>query len=188
MPLEIHHIDGNHKNNHLENLQILCPNCHALTNNYRGRNIINNRVNINSEDVRQTLEKLKQKELEDKQQIQENKKYRREIPFGNRPKIYREPKYCIICGKELPYKNNKYCSPECSAKGQSKNDYNKDLILEQSKTVQSMIQLAKLYNITDNAIKKRLKKMGIFEECQQNFIPITKAILQYDLNGNFIKE
>lgn len=44
LPLEIHHIDGNHKNNHLENLQILCPNCHSLTNNYRGRNIVNNKV------------------------------------------------------------------------------------------------------------------------------------------------
>lgn len=33
--LEIHHIDGNNKNNILENLQFLCPNCHALTESYR---------------------------------------------------------------------------------------------------------------------------------------------------------
>jgi 5-methylcytosine-specific restriction endonuclease McrA len=26
--LELHHIDENHKNNDLDNLQILCPNCH----------------------------------------------------------------------------------------------------------------------------------------------------------------
>lgn len=29
VPLELHHIDGNHYNNNLENLLIVCPNCHA---------------------------------------------------------------------------------------------------------------------------------------------------------------
>ena len=37
--LEIHHIDGNNKNNELSNLQILCPNCHSQTDNYRAKNI-----------------------------------------------------------------------------------------------------------------------------------------------------
>jgi hypothetical protein len=37
--LETHHIDGNNKNNTIDNLQILCPNCHSQTNNYRGKNI-----------------------------------------------------------------------------------------------------------------------------------------------------
>lgn len=36
IPLELHHIDGNHYNNAWDNLQILCPNCHALTNNNSG--------------------------------------------------------------------------------------------------------------------------------------------------------
>lgn len=37
IPLELHHINGDNTDNRIENLQILCPNCHALTNNYRGR-------------------------------------------------------------------------------------------------------------------------------------------------------
>jgi len=37
LPLEVHHVDGNKKNNLRENLQVLCPNCHALTPNWRGR-------------------------------------------------------------------------------------------------------------------------------------------------------
>lgn len=32
--LELHHKDGNHYNNDLTNLEILCPNCHAQTDNY----------------------------------------------------------------------------------------------------------------------------------------------------------
>lgn len=34
--LELHHIDGNQQNNTIENFQLLCPNCHAYTDNYRG--------------------------------------------------------------------------------------------------------------------------------------------------------
>lgn len=41
IPLELHHIDGNRYNNSLQNLQLLCPNCHALTDNYRAKNIRN---------------------------------------------------------------------------------------------------------------------------------------------------
>ena len=37
IPLEIHHLNGNNTDNRLENLKLLCPNCHALTDNYRGR-------------------------------------------------------------------------------------------------------------------------------------------------------
>ena len=38
IPLELHHRNGIHTDNHLENLCLLCPNCHALTPNYRGKN------------------------------------------------------------------------------------------------------------------------------------------------------
>ena len=38
VPLQIHHINGDCKNNKEENLQLLCPNCHALTDNFGSRN------------------------------------------------------------------------------------------------------------------------------------------------------
>lgn len=33
--IELHHIDGNRVNNTLENLQLLCPNCHSYTDNWK---------------------------------------------------------------------------------------------------------------------------------------------------------
>lgn len=38
VPVELHHIDGNYKNNKEENLELLCPNCHSLTATYRALN------------------------------------------------------------------------------------------------------------------------------------------------------
>ena len=39
LPLELHHINGDHYDNHLENLMILCPNCHAIQEGNAGSNI-----------------------------------------------------------------------------------------------------------------------------------------------------
>ena len=38
IPLEVNHIDGNPANCQLENLELLYPNCHSLTSNYRNLN------------------------------------------------------------------------------------------------------------------------------------------------------
>ena len=35
--LQIHHIDGDHMNNEIENIQLLCPNCHSQTENFAGK-------------------------------------------------------------------------------------------------------------------------------------------------------
>lgn len=37
IPLEIHHINGDRSDNNLDNLQLLCCNCHALTKNWRNK-------------------------------------------------------------------------------------------------------------------------------------------------------
>ena len=39
IPLELHHNDGDYTNNVEDNLDLLCPNCHALTATYKNANI-----------------------------------------------------------------------------------------------------------------------------------------------------
>lgn len=43
VPIELEHIDGNSENNLLENLKLLCPNCHSLTPTYKSLNNGNGR-------------------------------------------------------------------------------------------------------------------------------------------------
>jgi len=38
LPLELDHINGDNSDNRLENLRVLCPNCHSLQSTHRGRN------------------------------------------------------------------------------------------------------------------------------------------------------
>ena len=43
---QIHHKDGNNQNNSLDNLMILCPNCHSQTENYCGKANGSRKTNI----------------------------------------------------------------------------------------------------------------------------------------------
>ena len=43
--LIVHHIDGNHFNNTLDNLQILCPNCHSIMGEHTANRYYKNNKN-----------------------------------------------------------------------------------------------------------------------------------------------
>lgn len=46
VPIQVNHIDGNAYNTIPENLELLCPNCHSLTNTYGGYNRGNGRQSV----------------------------------------------------------------------------------------------------------------------------------------------
>jgi hypothetical protein len=59
IPLEVHHIDGDELNSKLDNLLLICPNCHALTDNYRGRNINKGTEKVSDEEFVNALNNSK---------------------------------------------------------------------------------------------------------------------------------
>jgi hypothetical protein len=44
LSMELHHVNGDGKDNRLENLQLLCGNCHSQTDNWGGRGLVRKRV------------------------------------------------------------------------------------------------------------------------------------------------
>lgn len=172
IPLQVHHIDGDHLNNELTNLQLLCPNCHALTDNYAGRNkkgihITEDQLNNslkNSYSIREAWIKLGVKnvngwhydranELINKYKIALLKKPIKEIK--EKKIIVEKPKrYCVVCGKELTSKQKKYCSQECSHITQHRAEKPSRKELKELIRTQSFVQIGKKYNVTDNAIRK----------------------------------
>lgn len=61
IPLQIHHINGNNRDNRLENLQVLCPNCHAQTDTYCGKKKRRNFPEIRVEKQKKSVEDRKSK-------------------------------------------------------------------------------------------------------------------------------
>lgn len=190
IPLELHHVNGDHFDNRLENLLLLCPICHSKTSNFRGKNNQYDKVlsDIAKKNSEGKLEKLLEKESLEKQIYTLKKIERGEITLTkqNKTKI---KQYCECCGKEITKRGRKkYCSTECAKKMLKRNEYNKEKLIGDSKTVHSMIEFGNLYKISDNAIKKHLKQLGILDICKSNFISSRNEILQYTLSGDFVKE
>jgi Zn finger protein HypA/HybF involved in hydrogenase expression len=153
--LELHHVNGIKDDLRIENLQILCPNCHAFTDNYRGKN-----QGKSAQKETSDVEPLKLKET-----LTDNADGNLEPSLTKKCKKGAETRreeskslvkhYCAYCGKELPkekYKQ-KYCSQECAHTVTSKRPNVTDL-LEAFKTYKSYVQVGKHFNVSDNAVRK----------------------------------
>lgn len=53
--LELDHIDGNHTNSLLNNLRLLCPNCHSQTETFRGKGINTGKTKVTDEELVESL-------------------------------------------------------------------------------------------------------------------------------------
>lgn len=158
--LQVHHINGDHFDNRLENLQLLCPNCHAQTDTYarQNKNIVKNRFSVTS----------RAKEIiYDKESSFIETPIETEIKYINN----NEKKYCKLCGKEISSNGDKYCSPECAAKANRKFEASPEQLIEDFKEIKSFVGVGRKYGVTDNAIKRRCKKLGVYEEIRKFIIP-----------------
>lgn len=88
IPLQVHHINGNHFDNRLENLQILCPNCHALTDTYGNSKIHrekskeekNNKILVSN--ISNNILEQKKEEIEKEDLLRLFKRYKSFVKVG----------------------------------------------------------------------------------------------------------
>jgi predicted transcriptional regulator len=153
--LQVHHINGEHNDNRIENLQLLCPNCHTQTDTYAKNNIskkkgfkITNRINEILNGAESSFKPIEVEKIKE-----------RILP----PK---EKKYCKVCGKEIIGGNKKYCSHSCADKESKKFDVDGNQLKEDFQKLKSYCAVGRKYGVSDNAIKKRCKKLNIFDEIE----------------------
>lgn len=145
IPLEIHHMNGDRTDNRIENLQILCPNCHAQTDGYRGKN----------ENRYEKKKCISDKELKEKyEQYKEAMLKKREVREKKRKQNIR---YCKHCGKELTSKQKVYCSCKCAHAEVSKKPSDEVLNKKIKELNGNMSAVGRFYNVSETAVRKWLK-------------------------------
>lgn len=137
LPLELHHIDGNHFNNTLDNLQILCPNCHSIMGEHTANRYYKNNKNATM------------MELEDNCLLEgQAQSVRVQIP------VVAPKKICKCCGAPIK-KNNKtnLCKNCYNIYERYVDRPNRDILKQEIRTY-PFITLSKKYGVSDKAIVK----------------------------------
>ena len=163
--LELHHINGNHFDNSIENLQILCPNCHSQTDSYRRRHEIRK--------IDRPKPIIKKYEC-----ICQN--------CGEKFKADRERKFCSRECYNLSLSKS-------SSKGKTltKNKISKEELFDEMKQIGTITKLSEHFSTSRTTIRKLLDEYGLLTEYKEKYNTESlhnKPIIQYDLNMNPIKE
>ena len=130
--LEVHHIDGDRTNNKLENLQLLCPNCHSMTDNWRGKKNAPGQIPT---DTLRILSPLP-------------------LAVGLRERKIKIKKEKIIKPKKEKPPKTPYIPP-------TKTNWPDTLTLEKMISSQSIRSIAKQLGVSDNAVRYMAKRRGI---------------------------
>ena len=138
LSIELHHNNGNNSDNRIENLKMLCPNCHSQTTTFRGRN----------------LESSVNKNRKEKFALFQVKKERFKKSITST---------CLNCGSINKRNSRKFCSTKCMFESQLKaaNIPSKDDLEIKIKELKSFVQVGKHYGKSDNAVRKWCRKYKI---------------------------
>jgi Zn finger protein HypA/HybF involved in hydrogenase expression len=141
--LELEHCNGINTDNRIENLKLLCPNCHAQTPHYRGRNklsSLNERRELNRVKFGETCKMAIPSEAKDKT-LERVETKRRE------PKV----KSCK-CGVNINYDSLQCRECDYLSRKTARPPYNQ--LIQDFKELKSFVQVGKKYGVSDNSVRK----------------------------------
>lgn len=141
IPLELDHINGDNKDNRIENLRVLCPNCHALTDTYRGKNI-GMRGGVTGTGIPRRLKNVGRAEAPN---------------VGSNPTAPTPVNQCIDCYSWICRTATRCKS--CSRKDQIENKITwpseEEALALYFEVGGNVTKMAKMLGVSDNAIRKR---------------------------------
>ncbi len=166
LTLQLHHIDGNSMNNNISNLQILCPNCHSQTDNFRKcKKISDDDILFACKDsltISEVIKKLKKHPSGALYMRVEKVIAEYDIPIAkysygkrsynttaNEKNAVHKICYCCSSNFTTYTKSQKYCSPKCKNESNKKYKVDVPLAIESIKQV-GWTQTAKLLNLGDS--------------------------------------
>lgn len=162
--LELHHINGNNMDNRLENLQLLCPNCHSYTDTFRkGKSALSERREVEYRKFKEDLHCNDDVNLEPSSDNEKSQACAETRHGKPKSKLKKNTCICMNCGKEFVGKNRKYCSTECYREAIRVDVPNVFELLEKFKELKSYVQVGKFYNVSDNAVRKWCKYYKIID-------------------------
>jgi predicted RNA-binding Zn-ribbon protein involved in translation (DUF1610 family) len=155
VPLQLDHQDGNRLNCTRSNLRFLCPNCHALTPTFTGRNSPSSTHKINDIEFRNAYDKI----INNTSQVPTAGAVYREMGYTCRPRNAQQRDRLIeALGKDRPIT---YRVKQVANK--TKIQWPTDRALEDLLKANSRVKVSKILGVSDTAIRKRCSLRGIPE-------------------------
>jgi hypothetical protein len=141
IPLELEHCNGNNSDNRLENLKLLCPNCHAQTDFYRGKNKKSHRNKHRENNLRPFACDIENTSASSS-------------TSNKWPKIY----YCK-CNKVIGRKS-KTCF-RCSVENRETKKPSREQLIADLEELKTNVQVGKKYGVSDNAVRRWIRQYDI---------------------------
>jgi hypothetical protein len=184
IPLELDHINGDHFDNRIENLRFLCPLCHSLTPTYCSNNInktiekqnridlinkkqeeillLDNKIDKDENDI-EKIELIKTELIT----IIQTKPKKEEVIKPNE-KVEKKTNNCIDCNNIISSKSCR-CN-DCENKNRfitackNTNRPSYEQLLQDIKEIKAFTKIGEKYNVSDNCIRKWIKKYEQYNE------------------------
>lgn len=156
LSLELEHKNGDRYDNRIENLELLCPNCHSLTLTYRGRGKGKNKshgylVALQKEARERVLMDIDLNDSELAELVSKKSTIEVGNIFGISPRTVR--RICFSRNIKIPHKSHLMRKFEVS----------KEELDRLIKTI-PMTKIGEMFGVSDRAIKKRAILYGILKK------------------------